>query len=955
MLGCALVVASLLIVSFPGFAAAQAAEGGSISGFITDSQGQRMRDVRVIAASAQSTSHAATSDEHGYYRIASLPPLDYTISAEAPGFASVSVERVAVREGLNLRLDLTMRVGPLRQSVTVAGQAPTIESKTATTAINISGDLLRAVPLSALRTWSDFLQLVPGVVTTQARFQTYTLLGTGPSSGVYRVDGADVTSVLQGSTLYSQFSEDAFQDIQVKTAAVDAAAPLGLGPVVSVATQSGTNQWLGTAGLALQPKSWNSDNAAGGQSLTVSTRQSDFSFGGPLRRDQWWFFGALRVARNETGVPRSAQQLTYLEGLAPGFAAFDNPWSGQFGFVKITGQLSRNTRMTGSFTRDVLTLGGAQANEVDQFRNVVTGGPSYFVRASSVWNQALTTSVSLGYNGKKQRNVNLQPDQAGVLVYQDVFHVGPLVFGSGLLGALTASPFPATDYRAHMWTIAADATYYLNGKSGSHEIQAGIYLQPDRRDQQVTTYNHSGFQLEEAVLRDRNNIAAGVIPFHRQVYDASHVTTTDVDSSDYAVYGQDAWRVASRLTLTAGLRLDLVKRIDQLFGATSQDSLEIGPRFGVNCLLTADERNAVRASWNRVHENLSVNETSVGARAAGSLDLFDTAGDGSFATQLGTPPLTSPSRDLVIDLDHYHQAHADEVMVGYQRQLPGQTTVDVSIMRREYRDRPAAVEINGIYQDNRFVGYHDPSQNEIYRLTANSWNWPVATALHVQAATRTHWLQMLASYSREWNHLAGTWQPNDPASIVQPTAFANAGGIGFVDGCTTGAFCADSNSLSGVPGGGAWRDHVAHAGISAEAPFNLQLAASYTFQSGPWSGPIYSILSDADPAVGPPVVTLSNGRIAPNPLTTPIRFAYTTRAQGQFTLPGLHLLNLRIARRFDVGASHLEAAADILNVTNHGADQVLQFGGNQQNSPFFGQGGARQFPRALQISARLLF
>ena len=167
-----------------------------------------------------------------------LVPGTYVVTAQLAGFATLVRENVVVREGLNLTLDLTMTVGAISETVEVRADTPLLESKTAAQGVNISGDLQRAPPLAALRTWADALTLVPGVTTSQARFQTYSLFGTAHPSGVALIDGADATSVLQGSTLYSQFGRDTFSDIQVKTGGVDASTPLGLGAVLTAASQT---------------------------------------------------------------------------------------------------------------------------------------------------------------------------------------------------------------------------------------------------------------------------------------------------------------------------------------------------------------------------------------------------------------------------------------------------------------------------------------------------------------------------------------------------------------------------------------------------------------------------------------------------------------------------------------------------------------------------------------------
>src|SRR5262249_60501019 len=120
-----------------------------------------------------------------------------------------------------------------------------------------------------------------------------------------------------------------------------------------------------------------------------------------------------------------------------------------------------------------------------------------------------------------------------------------------------------------------------------------------------------------------------------------------------------------------------------------------------------------------------------------------------------------------------------------------------------------------------------------------------------------------------------------------------------------------------------------------ELSWRLQAAASYTYQSGPWTGPILTRLPAPDPAFGPPTVTLPNGRVVSNPLATPIRFAYATRGDGQFQMKAMQALNLRIGRTFVMARGRLETAADLFNRTNHDADQSVQSGTNQLYSPFF--------------------
>ncbi len=92
-------------------------------------------------------------------------------------------------------------------------------------------------------------------------------------------------------------------------------------------------------------------------------------------------------------------------------------------------------------------------------------------------------------------------------------------------------------------------------------------------------------------------------------------------------------------------------------------------------------------------------------------------------------------------------------------------------MHRAYRDRTALVEQNAIYDGSVFRGYRNEALNDIFLLTTNEWNWPVYQALELIVTKRTSRFQILGSYTRAFSHMAGTWQPNDPASFIQPDAF----------------------------------------------------------------------------------------------------------------------------------------------------------------------------------------
>jgi len=232
-------------------------------------------------------------------------------------------------------------------------------------------------------------------------------------------------------------------------------------------------------------------------------------------------------------------------------------------------------------------------------------------------------------------------------------------------------------------------------------------------------------------------------------------------------------------------------------------------------------------------------------------DTYDTRGDGSFATTLVTPAQTQVAANRRIDPDR-HQPFIDELLLGYRRQLPGRVSVDATFIRRAYKDMPAQIDVNGIYTGGVFRGYEDVSQNAILLQTNN-----VEYAdLHGGGGRRISAHAPLAVRRRvHARHLDGTWQPNEPASFIQPTVFANNRGIGTIRGN-------ENNSLSGTAQARnpMWIKHALRLAGSYNAPWGLTLSSNLNIFSGPYTGPIVRDLSAPDPQFGPAILVLSNGR-----------------------------------------------------------------------------------------------
>jgi hypothetical protein len=269
---------------------AQVTTEGSIHGHVRDAHGALIRDARVTATSdAMPTGHGTVTGAEGYYRLVHLPPGSYSINAASAGFTTFSRENVIVRAGTTLGVEITLQPAGFVERVEVRAETPMLDLASAGKNTNISGRFQQTVPLAGRHDWADFMLAVPGVVSEDShRGGSYFLHGANFASNVYQIDGADFASVAQSFNTYMAVNTNVIDDVQVKTAAVNASAPLGLGGLVNVTTMSGTNVIRGTAALLYQSQRWNASNTPGGTSPRFGLLQPDLSGGGPLRHDHLW-------------------------------------------------------------------------------------------------------------------------------------------------------------------------------------------------------------------------------------------------------------------------------------------------------------------------------------------------------------------------------------------------------------------------------------------------------------------------------------------------------------------------------------------------------------------------------------------------------------------------------------------------------------------------------------------
>ncbi|MEM9292609.1 MAG: carboxypeptidase-like regulatory domain-containing protein, partial [Acidobacteriota bacterium] len=154
----ALALALLVIGSAPVFA--QGVQSSSITGQVTDSNGEALPGVTVTVSSpAQLGDRTAFTGENGDFIIRGLTPGAYKVVFELSGMTTV--ERSATLElGRTSRSDATLQVASVEETIVVRGEAPNA-LETTTLGANFTAETIDSLANS--RTPFGIATLSPGL------------------------------------------------------------------------------------------------------------------------------------------------------------------------------------------------------------------------------------------------------------------------------------------------------------------------------------------------------------------------------------------------------------------------------------------------------------------------------------------------------------------------------------------------------------------------------------------------------------------------------------------------------------------------------------------------------------------------------------------------------------------------------------------------------------------------
>src|SRR5947209_20080025 len=134
------VAATLLCLSLSAYTFAQTSNA-TVGGTVSDSTGALIPGVTITATNtATGIVNTVISNEAGAYQFASLQTGTYKISAELGGFQTQTYNNVTLGISQQVRLNFTLQVGGLAQSVEVSVAADTLIATTSSSVGSVLPD-----------------------------------------------------------------------------------------------------------------------------------------------------------------------------------------------------------------------------------------------------------------------------------------------------------------------------------------------------------------------------------------------------------------------------------------------------------------------------------------------------------------------------------------------------------------------------------------------------------------------------------------------------------------------------------------------------------------------------------------------------------------------------------------------------------------------------------------------
>ena len=275
---------------------------GSVVGNVTDPTGAPVPGAKVTIRNTETGQTRETETDVGVYSFLNVASGKYDVESIREGFTTSRQQGVQVTINNVSRVNFTLALGAVIESVQVGAQAAVLQTDRAEVRQEVNSNTLVNIPVPPGRNYQQSFIMLPGFtpptnqnseVANPSRSLAYNVNGTSKNSNNVRIDGTGANGVWLPQNVVYIPALESIETVNVVTNSFDAEQGLAGGSAVNVQVKSGTNQVHGSA------FEYHNDNATqakrfftpAGQSKTKTVfNQFGGTVGGPIKHDKLFYF-----------------------------------------------------------------------------------------------------------------------------------------------------------------------------------------------------------------------------------------------------------------------------------------------------------------------------------------------------------------------------------------------------------------------------------------------------------------------------------------------------------------------------------------------------------------------------------------------------------------------------------------------------------------------------------------
>jgi len=579
-----------------GLPSARAQVSASIKGIVTDPSGAPVPAATVTTKNTETAAaRSAITDGAGRYQIVWLAVGQYEVAVTKPGFQEAIRSGIRLVVGQEASVDLKLQVSAVTAEVRVREDAPIVSTTTRDISGLVGEQQVKDLPLNG-RSYDLLLPLNPGVVnftwmktggtgiSNSTTGNNFAVSGNRPQQNLFLLNGVEFTGAAEnnmqpGGTSGMLLGVDAVREFNVLRDSYGAEFGKRPGGQVVIVTQSGTNQWHGTAFEFLRNNALDAPNFFDqGDAPPFRRNQFGASMGGPVQKDKTFLFGNYEGFRQSLHQTSAAfvPDLTSRANAAPSVRPLLNLWptppasapdfSGiaevfssplqtireDFGTARVDHIFSQRDTLAGIYTVDdgqdfTATPLNPFSSDVMTLREQVVS-----LEETHVFSPALVNSARVGFS-RAGYFFTGEPTPgtpaASVPGFLIGHPVGAVVVGGSAASNPTAQLGLAGSNNGSNLTIARNLYTFEDHIAltrGRHQLEFGAWFQRFQSNETIALS-----QFGQATFTSLQTFLQGTISSF--LFDPSP-TEMNWRSLFGAFYAQDTIRVTPRLTLTLGFR-----------------------------------------------------------------------------------------------------------------------------------------------------------------------------------------------------------------------------------------------------------------------------------------------------------------------------------------------------------------------------------------------------------------